>query len=77
MNNKFIIGNKVVCKIGGPEMLIYNVPAQGNNNVNAFIAQPQGMFQGAFYTCVWWREDMQQFYQFFFPEDALDDAPTK
>jgi len=87
MNNKFMVGDLVICKVGGPVMIVATVPIQQNGG--AFIAGNHafGGVGGAWpvvqapinsqtYTCTWWNSGLQTFAAWTFHEDMLEDAPT-
>ena len=62
--NRFSVGDRVVCRIGGPVMLVSFAPGQIPNP--GFIPM---------YGCVWWNDVAQIFGQWNFSEPLLDAAP--
>jgi uncharacterized protein YodC (DUF2158 family) len=77
MNNKFMIGDMVVCKAGGPLMVVQTAPVV--QNVLAAPGNVLGNFNlvpNRYYSCVWWNPGVNMFSTWSFHEDMLDDAPT-
>lgn len=80
--NKFSMGEKVVCKVGGPMMGIASVPPEVDPVVanNDIFGQPLLVQQPKYYNCLWWQinaNGVGQFMQWTFHEDMLEEAPTK
>lgn len=68
MNPLFNIGDEVVCRIGGPRMLI--------NSVSAAIPVPgAGPGQSYQYGCVYWNQISNIFSSAMLREALLEDAP--
>ena len=83
--NKYKVGDRVVCKAGGPVMVINAVPAAApaynayvvGGNVDYFgngiqVANPNP----GWYTCTWWNAVTQTFNQWNFQEELLEDEPS-
>lgn len=73
MNPQFNIGDEVVCRLGGPKMLVnsvLHVPADllGQQQIPGQVATYQ-------YGCIYWNHISNLFNSAVFKEALLEDAP--
>jgi len=80
MNNKFMVGDTVKCKAGGPIMVVSTAPVPANPNLagQLFVIGGFGNGVGGFagagsYTCTYWNVNTETFMQWNFHEDMLED----